>query len=254
MNVTLIGSGNVATVLGKLIRSAGHVIVEVYSRDILHATTLATELNAKAVSDVSQLSLNADLFLIAVSDAAIGFISETLRLPGKIVVHTSGAISKKELANISDSYGVIYPLQSLRKEAEHFPEIPLLIDGSNVTVINLLEEFAKSISGEILLCNDEQRLKLHVAAVVVSNFTNYLYALTADYCKKEQVDFSILSALIKEVANRTSLYEPGKMQTGPAVRGDGLTIQKHLQLLHNYPGLHKLYGEMTESIKKFYNV
>jgi hypothetical protein len=52
--------------------------------------------------------------------------------------------------------------------------------------------------------------------VIVSNFTNHLYALAAEYCKKERTDFSLLVPLIKEVAERIEIYEPESMQTGPA--------------------------------------
>ena len=252
MNVTLIGSGNVATVLGRLIKSAGHTVTEVYSRNLLHADILAKELGANATDDLAGVSVNADLFIISVSDAAIAGIAATLRLPGKMVVHTSGAVAANALKNISDNYGVLYPLQSLRKEANHIPSIPLLVDGSTETVAKEILSFAQSISTKVLFCSDDERLKLHAAAVIVSNFTNHLYALTADYCKKEHTDFSMLSPLIKEVANRVETYNPVNMQTGPAMRNDTLTVAKHLELLNEYPQLKKIYGEMTESIRQFH--
>ena len=252
MNVTLIGSGNVATVLGKLIKSAGHTIMEVHSRDLLHAAILAEELGANAVDDLGRLSLDAGLFIISVSDGAIAGIAETLKLPGKMVVHTSGAVAANALQNISDNYGVLYPLQSLRKEANHIPAIPLLVDGSNEKTTKEILSFAETISNRVLFCGDEERLKLHVVAVVVSNFTNHLYALTSDYCSTEHIDFSALFPLIEEVAVRVKEYNPENMQTGPAIRGDAATIEKHIQLLAAYPQLQKIYAGMTISISEFY--
>ncbi len=252
MNVTLIGAGNVATVLGRRIKSAGHTVVEVFSRELSHAQVLAGELDAVAINDLKMLSQGADLFILSVADSGIVEIAETLRLPGKIVVHTSGAVSKNVLQNVSDGYGVLYPLQSLRKEADHIPVIPFLVDGNREAVSAAIQSFAQSISNKVSFCSDEQRLKLHVAAVVVANFSNHLYALTADYCKRESTDFSMLSPLIQEVANRVALYEPVNMQTGPAVRGDTGTIKKHFEMLEQYPELSKVYTMMTESIQKFY--
>ena len=86
----------------------------------------------------------------------------------------------------------------------------------------------------------------------VSNFTNHLYALGAEYCKKERTDFSLLVPLIKEVADRIEMYEPKSMQTGPAVRYDVTTIQKHLELLNNHPQLKNIYEVMTGKHSKFY--
>jgi hypothetical protein len=42
------------------------------------------------------------------------------------------------------------------------------------------------------------------------------------------------------------------LQTGPAIRDDSATIQKHLELLSSQPNLQKLYANMTESIQEFY--
>jgi predicted short-subunit dehydrogenase-like oxidoreductase (DUF2520 family) len=254
MNVVLIGSGNVSTVLGRLIKSAGHTLTEVVSRNKTNAQSLATELNAEAQTNIAAITKNSDIYIIAVSDNAIETIAEEMQLKNKIVVHTSGAVSKNVLQNISEHFGVLYPLQSLRKESEHIPEIPLLIDGNTQETIQMIETFAETISKKIFHANDEQRLKLHLSAVVVSNFTNHLYTLAAEYCKKEGTDFSLLVPLIEEVAERVREYEPKLMQTGPAIRNDTVTIQKHLELLSNHPQLRNVYEEMTKSIERFYQL
>jgi len=101
--------------------------------------------------------------------------------------------------------------------------------------------------------DDSQRLKLHLAAVMVSNFTNFLYTLGEDYCTRQQIPFKALVPLIEEVAARTALYSPATMQTGPAVRGDMATIEKHLALLSEYPLQKQVYQQLTNSIMSFYN-
>src|SRR5215211_3232429 len=111
MNVVIIGSGNVATVLGLLIKNAGHAVLEIVSRNIHHAQILSTQLNTKAIADINTITKNADLYIVAVSDDAIETIAGLLNLKNKIVVHTSGATSKDVLKKASDYYGVIYPLQ-----------------------------------------------------------------------------------------------------------------------------------------------
>ncbi|MEI9934278.1 MAG: NAD(P)-binding domain-containing protein [Ferruginibacter sp.] len=44
MKVVIIGSGNIATIFGRLIKKAGHEITEVFSRQAEHAQILANEL------------------------------------------------------------------------------------------------------------------------------------------------------------------------------------------------------------------
>ena len=252
MNVTLIGSGNVATTLGKLIKNAGHTFLQVISRNELHAKTLAGMLNAEACTDVSKINSQADIYIIAVSDNTINSIAEDLNLPGKIVVHTSGAASKEILKTVTENYGVFYPLQSIRKEKEETPVIPFLLDASNEKTLQILKPFAATVSENVFEANDEQRLKLHIAAIFVSNFTNHLFALAEFYCEQENIPFKMLIPLIQETALRLNEFSPKDVQTGPAIRNDTTTIQKHLQELNNYPELQKIYTTLTESILKMY--
>ena len=84
--------------------------------------------------------------------------------------------------------------------------------------------------------------------MLVSNFTNHLFALAEDFCSKENIDFKLLAPLIKETADRTATLSPAEMQTGPAVRNDVFTLDKHLQLLANHPKLKYVYLKLTDSI------
>src|SRR5437762_1107920 len=113
MNVVLLGSGNVAIVLGRLMKSSGHAIPEVMSRNAEHAYTLAKELDAQTFTNIHHLTKDADIYIIAVSDNAIKSVIKELNVKDKIVVHTSGSVSKNILQHSSDHFGVLYPLQSL---------------------------------------------------------------------------------------------------------------------------------------------
>lgn len=249
MRVVIIGAGNVATVLGKLVAKANHEILQVVSRNIDHAQSLATELGCAAGDDPQTINTTADLYVIAVSDAALKSLYKAYFLGDKLVVHTAGAVPADVLKAVSANYGVMYPLQSLRKENREVPvDMPLLIDGNSEQVISMIRIFAASLSSRVVGANDEERLKLHIAAVIVSNFTNHLYTLAADYCEKEGLDFSMLQPLIEETALRLRTHRPGEMQTGPAIRKDIATIDMHLQVLSAHPSLQNLYRLMTESI------
>ena len=248
MKVVLIGSGNVASVLGRLITKNNHHVIQVTSRNIEHAKMLADELHAAYTDYNGQLDKSADLYIIAVSDMAIHECVQHYNIHDKLVMHTAGSVSKDVLKNTSYNYGVLYPLQSLRKEMQEIPEIPFLVDGNNEGVIKAIYEFAATLSPDIQVMNDEDRLKLHAAAVIVSNFTNHLYAIAEEFCNSEHVNFNLLKPLIMETASRIRYQSPGAVQTGPAVRKDILTLDKHLRLLANHPKLRTTYLRLTDSI------
>ena len=249
MRVVIIGAGNVATVLGRLLKKNGHDILQVISKHNESALILSTELNCAFTINNNEIVRTADIYLIAAADNSLKELSEMYRLDNKLVVHTAGAVSKEILKNISTNYGVLYPLQSLLKQHVTLQEnIPLLIDANTSESLIFLQELATSISTNCGLASDEQRLKLHVAAVLVSNFTNHLYTMAAEYCTGEGVDFKMLLPLIEETATRLQQYKPAEMMTGPAFRGDTKTIEKHLGLLESYPLIQNIYLKMTESI------
>jgi predicted short-subunit dehydrogenase-like oxidoreductase (DUF2520 family) len=250
MHIVIIGSGNVATVLGRLCKNNDHEIVQVISRNTDHAKELATELNCPFTDSTGIIDTGADLYLVAVSDGALYELNSNIHLGRKLILHTAGSVPQNVLKEISVNYGVLYPLQSLRKEMEYSNEIPFLIDGNTEETKTLVEDFAKTLSNNITKANDEERLKLHVAAVIVSNFTNHLYALAEDFCKKEHIDFKLLAPLIKETAERVSSISPAVSQTGPAARNDIFTLDKHIRLLADHPRLKYIYLKLTDSIMK----
>ena len=167
------------------------------------------------------------------------------------MVHTAGSVSREILKPISERNGVLYPLQSLRRETEHVPGIPILVDASDGDSLKVLEGLAASVSSQVARASDAERLKLHTAAVIVNNFSNHLYTLAEDFCKRSGVEFKLLVPLIKETADRISILSPAGLQTGPAIRNDMGTIEKHLDLLSGFPEIQKIYRQLTESIKSF---
>ncbi|HLG41384.1 MAG TPA: DUF2520 domain-containing protein [Chitinophagaceae bacterium] len=252
MDIVIIGSGNVATVLGRKFKAAGHDILQVVSRNASEASKLAYEWDTESTNYLSLVTKTADVYLIAVPDDAIHDVIAELKLPAKkVVAHTAASVSKDILKNVCDHYGVFYPLQSLRKEMTQLPDVPVFFDGNDDTAKKILEQLAHSIAEEkVVQAGDDSRLKLHVAAVIVSNFTNHLYWLAEDYCKKEGLDFKQLLPIIEETALRIKEISPGLVQTGPAIRHDKETLQKHLDLLKNHPQLKNIYLLLTESIQQ----
>ncbi len=248
MKIVIIGSGNVATVLGIKMLTAGHVIMQVMSEHEEHASILAKKLKCGYASTFESIIKEGDLYVVAISDKALSEIDKYLFLDKKPVFHTAGSVSKDVLKNMTKNYGVLYPLQSLRKENENTSDIPLLVDANTEENLTLIYDFAKTISDEVQIADDEKRLKLHVAAIIVNNFTNHLYSLAEDYCKNENVDFKLLLPLINETAARLAFHSPKQMQTGPAARNDSETIRKHLEILEKYPALKEIYELFTQSI------
>ncbi|HUQ96476.1 MAG TPA: DUF2520 domain-containing protein [Chitinophagaceae bacterium] len=248
MEIVIIGTGNTATVLGRKLKAAGHVIVQVFGRNITAASELAYELESESTTYWSVITRTADLYLLAVSDIAIAEIIAELQLPDKTIVHTAASVSKNILEPATSHFGVLYPLQSLRKNVSYLPEIPVIIDASDSDTLAQLLKLAGSISETVVQAGDNDRLKLHLAAVFCNNFVNHLFVLMQEYCAAEGLNFALLKPLIHETISRIDFIDPSDAQTGPAIRHDTATIKKHEALLQNHPKLQQFYRLFTESI------
>jgi predicted short-subunit dehydrogenase-like oxidoreductase (DUF2520 family) len=249
MEIVIIGTGNTAAVLGRKLKAAGHEIVQIFGRNAKAASDLAYELDTESTNYWSVVYRNADIYILAVSDIAIQEVLKELQLPDKTIVHTAASVSKDVLKDALH-YGVFYPLQSLKKETTHLPDIPIILDANDEQTFQHLVKLAESISDMVMRGDDSSRLKLHLAAVFCNNFVNHLYTLAEDYCKKENLDFNLLFPLIQETALRIEQLSPSQAQTGPAVRGDLNTIENHKLLLNDHPELYQFYELFTESIMK----
>jgi predicted short-subunit dehydrogenase-like oxidoreductase (DUF2520 family) len=253
MEIVIIGSGNVAHTFGHMLELSGHRIVQVISRDGSHAKDLAEKLNAQHTSDLNDISMDADVYLMAVTDKAVGELNQVLRLGKRIAAHTAGSLPLAAISRISTNTGVLYPLQSLRKEIKQLRPIPMLVEAGDKVTLSRLKTLAESISPLVREMDSEHRMKLHLAAVICNNFTNHMITLASDYCRSQSLDFNLLKPLLQETFERADRFDPLEMQTGPARRHDAGTLELHMQLLAGYPGLQELYRVLSDHIYHYYS-
>lgn len=251
MTITILGSGNVATHLGKAFHKAGHQILQIYSRNRANSTALAAVLNAVAIDSLREVTDQADLYLIAVADQAIQEVAERLPSPIKgVVVHCSGATHSAILERFPH-YGVLYPVQSLRKNIPiSLKKVPFGIEGNDFVSTDCLTQLMQPIASQSFLCNSEQRLALHIAAVFANNFSNVLFQIAFDILQQQNLSFDLLKPIVLETAQNVQKRSPKEVQTGPAIRRDIETIQKHLQFLTKSPNWLKIYQQLTQEITR----
>lgn len=251
MRISLIGSGNVATHLALALRQRGHVINQVWSRNIQHAQYLANRVEAQPIDNLTLLTPNAHVYILAIHDDALSDIANELRLNDALVLHTSGATPMEVLKNTSTRYGVLWSPQSfVRDVAIEYNELPFCIEGCNKKVEDDIEEFIGMISPHIYRTTHNQRQYLHLSSVFVNNFTNGLYAIAQILCNKHNVPFEILYPIILTTAKRVQWGDVRYQLTGPAVRGDEKTINAHRRLLEDNEQMLGVYNEFTRLLQQ----
>lgn len=250
IKVVIIGSGNVAQHLIKVMQIAANVnLVQVFARNKKSINHLVKD--DKITSDYNAIK-EADVYIISVSDNAIAEVAENLPFKNRLVVHTSGT-SELSVLDAKNRKGVFYPLQTFSKFKEiNFSSIPICLEAENEEDFKTLQSLSQNISEKVFPISSEQRKSLHVAAVFVCNFVNHMYTIGNQICEEHNVPFEVLKPLIMETAQKISTLKPEDAQTGPALRNDTKTINKHLEFLQesNYQELYKLLTQSIQNVKK----
>lgn len=228
----MLGSGNVAGHLAIILDQIGDV-VQVYSPNLDHATQLTDKLrNAVPVSNTNDITDNADFYIIAVKDDAIGELARKIDIDSGIWAHTSGSVPMSVFEGVKSHYGVFYLLQTFNKCDEvDFQNLPILIEGNDSQTEDSLVNLALKISSEVKRTSSDDRAVIHRAAVFACNFSNYMWCIADDILKTKGFDLNLFEPLLKATLKNALNSSPDNSQTGPARRGDRLVMEKHQSLL-----------------------
>lgn len=250
-SISFVGSGNVATHLAQAFQLAHLQIQEVYSPNEQHALAFSKMFKCTKVKSPNLISSDADLILLCVPDTQVALVAKQISRGRAIIAHTSGIVPLSGIQGNGCCTGVFYPLQtfSLGRMVD-FLEIPICIEGNETHTNDMLTRLAYKLSNKVVSVTSPEREMLHLTAVMVNNFSNMLYGMAHEILEENHLDFKLLLPLIRETASKVVEMSPKEAQTGPARRKDLTTIQRHHDLLTQFPHYQQLYQLITDQIIK----
>jgi predicted short-subunit dehydrogenase-like oxidoreductase (DUF2520 family) len=248
--ISFIGSGNVATHLAIALNAKGFTIDTILSQTLQNATELASKVNAKGINQLNQLELTSDLYIISLKDDVIDAYLKDLNPTNQLFAHTSGSYETTKLAKFSSKTGSFYPLQTFNKDISvDFSNVPIIIESENAETIESLLTVAKRLTENTHILTASQKKALHISAIGINNFTHFILSKSKEYCRANNLDFSLLEPLLKQTIESFSNEEkPLKKQTGPARRGDLTIIENHIESLSDDKEFQALYKDLSQYI------
>lgn len=251
-NISFIGAGNVAEALCLGFSAAGQKILSVASRHGITSRILAETVGAEWRTDL-YVPDNCDILIIAVTDTFVEEVARKAIVPEKtIVVHTAGSVPLAALGRDRNA-GVMYPLQTFTKGfLPELRKVPFFTEATDSLTLRTLKDLGNLIGAGSWNCTSEQRRHLHVAAVFVNNFSNFMMTAGEGIAANAGFDPALLRPLIEETARKALFRGPALAQTGPAVRQDRKTIKSHIDLLSFSPEYQKLYKLISMMIGDYY--
>lgn len=253
-SISFAGAGRVAGALCRELFHAGFRIDVVVSETEAGGKSLADSCKAEWSSDL-KFPESTRVIIVAVPDHKLKLVLDKISCaPETLVAHTAGSFGLDIYPERIIRKGIFYPLQTFSKNRKvSFTDLPFLLESSDSESSEILRNMAESIHGNVHFVDTEKRRMIHLAAVFVNNFSNHMLTLGKEVALKSGFTFELLAPLIKETFSKALDSGPENSQTGPAVRHDKNTIEKHLDLLYFSADLQRIYNELTLSIIKYYN-
>jgi len=101
--ISIVGSGNTATILSSLLLYANHRIEAIWSRNQEHSKLLAEKSNSVVIASLDEIPETSDFIILAVSDDALGEVIQHIPKHKGILLHTAGSVSKSILDSASNT-------------------------------------------------------------------------------------------------------------------------------------------------------
>jgi predicted short-subunit dehydrogenase-like oxidoreductase (DUF2520 family) len=243
VDIAVIGAGRVGTALAVLWQRAGHRIVAV-SGGAATPERAATFLPRVPVLDNDAAAAGANVVVIATPDAAIAPVCEELAASGAIhggtaVVHASGATSLDALApaaTLGAATLSVHPLQTcptVESAIERIPGAVFAVTAFDDAGYDLGEGLARDAGGRPFKIADDRKPLYHAAAVFASNYLVTVTAIAEVLEREAGLDdpLAALAPLQQATFANVERVGPAAALTGPAVRGDAVTVRRNLEAL-----------------------
>jgi predicted short-subunit dehydrogenase-like oxidoreductase (DUF2520 family) len=254
-NISFAGAGRVAGALCSIMYSVSCNIELIVSESEKNGISLA-DLCGASWSPELVFPDSTDIIIVSVPDNRLeNVLHKIICRSETLVVHTAGSIGLDIFPEHIKKKGIFYPLQTFSTARNvDFEGLPFFLESSDDRSSKILKELAESIGGKVYYADTANRRKLHLAAVFVCNFTNHMLSLGKELALNAGFTFDVLKPLIEETISKAIDIGPENSQTGPAVRHDQNTIEKHLKLLSFSAELQKIYRDLTKSIINYHKL
>ncbi len=248
--VTIIGAGAVARSFVNAMRTAGAVPAGIFSMHGQSAAKLARSVGTKNFGKLDADTPLSDTVLIAVPDSRIGDVAVFLAgrkesVRNKVFLHTSGGLTSDELLPLKTrgaSIGSVHPLQTFSRKVRTVgvSNIYCAVEG-DISSVKRASGIARSLGMKYFVIRKKDKVAYHIAAVFASNYLVTVLSVAEQLAKQfglnEKEYRKIMRPLVMQTIGNVMDSSPAEALTGPIMRGDGITVARHIKELESVRSL-----------------
>jgi predicted short-subunit dehydrogenase-like oxidoreductase (DUF2520 family) len=257
---TIVGTGQLARVLVHALHDAGYRIREIVSRDLPEsrhrAQRLARHVKARATV-LAGAEFNAAVIWLCIPDDFIpqctrAIVEAKSNWAGQTTVHSSGALSSRELKPFGMAGGIIASAHPLMSFVPNSPatlkDVPIALEG-DARAVALLTPVLRRTRASVFKIDEARKAAYHA-------FGSFASPLLIAYLKQMEAAGELAGlerkaareragAILQQTLTNYLQEGPENAFSGPLRRGDVGTVRKHLQVLQQNPKLSDFYRELV---------
>lgn len=257
--IAIIGAGTLASALARALHSKEYRVSEIVSRSnpqsLRRARILASRIQSSATT-IQAAEMSADIVWICVPDDAIAALAEQMTderdWRGKIVVHSSGALSSDTLELLRRKGAEVasaHPLMTFVSSSQpKLKGVPFALEGT-AKALTAVETIISDFEAHAFRIARTEKAAYHAFGFFSSPGIVALIAAAIEVGKLAGLEGKRVRALMEPIVRQTIdncfRTSPQQAFSGPVRRGDVETIRKHLKVLDEHPDLLDLYGSLV---------
>jgi predicted short-subunit dehydrogenase-like oxidoreductase (DUF2520 family) len=248
-SLSIIGAGRVGRALGRCLREVGWKIGAVVTRSEPTARKVVRSIGAgHAHAFMTRQVVAAQVILITTPDRCVAEVAEELarigaeELRGKIVLHTSGALSSEVLDPLRQcgaSVGSMHPLQTFSGVGVPPLDGKVFAIEGDVQAVRIARAIARALGAIPVHIEGSKKPLYHAAgALAAGNVLALMEAatrlMTAAGMKRREAVRALLP-LTRQVLDNFERLGPRAAWTGPLSRGDYGVVATHTEAMKDMP-------------------
>lgn len=263
--IAIVGAGNLGTALALALSRAGYRIEAIVARSqgssLRRARGLADEVGARVITEFSE-SLAANLVWICVPDAEIAQVASALarkiEWKGRVALHSSGALASDELTVLrrrGAAIASVHPLMTFVPSSQpSLTGVSFAIEG-DALAIRSARSLINDLGGRAYAIRKADKAAYHTWATFASPLFTALLATTEQVAAqagltRKEAQRRVIPILLQTLANYASFGAAGAF-SGPFIRGDMATIERHLSVLRRVPAAREVYLALAEAALQY---
>jgi predicted short-subunit dehydrogenase-like oxidoreductase (DUF2520 family) len=262
--IAIVGAGSLGSALAVALLTAGYEVAQIVSRDRVssrrRAQQLARRVGGRATVFAS-FDRKVDLAWLCVPDREIGNCARSLasggEWNGRVALHSSGVLTSAALAALRGRGAAVASLHPMMTfvpgEPPALTGVPFAVEG-DASAVRTARQIVRDLGGNAFNVSPTRKAAYHAWGSFASPLLISTLVMAEQVAGRAGIPRTAARKMMGPILHQTlanyAKYGPAGAFSGPIVRGDAATLEKHLKILRALPEAKAVYLALSRSAAK----